>query len=146
MPGLRADARIHTADLNAASIQPRTASTSGTSGSARMAPMSKSTTTMVPPGRSASNWRRRISWRSGRWNSSRRATIASNGCRCARRAQTSAVGGLKGRTLLDDRALLLELVHRTVKTGGIDAELLGDLADGDAGARIDQAQDVLLSA
>jgi hypothetical protein len=53
---------------------------------------------------------------------------------------------VKRSVLLGDRAFLLELVHRAVQTGGVDSELLGDLADGDAGTLIDEAQDVLLSA
>src|SRR5207342_648063 len=75
------------------------------------------------------------------------AALARAACnRATQTSEASVAGGLKRHAPLDDRAVLLELVHRPVQTGGVDSQLLGDLAHGDAGTLFDQAQDVLLSA
>jgi hypothetical protein len=63
----------------------------------------------------------------------------------ARSERSSGAGGLKAHAPLDDRAVLLELVHGPIQTGGVDSKFLGDLAHGDARTLMDQMQDVLLS-
>jgi hypothetical protein len=60
--------------------------------------------------------------------------------------EASVAGGLKRHAPLVDRTVLLEPVHRPVQTGGVHAQLRGDLAHGDTGTLLDQTQDVLLSA
>ena len=48
--------------------------------------------------------------------------------RRVRAREGSAAGRLKRHAPLDDRAVLLELVHRPVQTRGVHSQLLGDLA------------------